>query len=68
MKLDSKPAELIDVAMGSQPADYYIKDARVLNVFTGELIDKVGVAVKGSYISLSGLRRGNRFHCTRENS
>ncbi|MFZ3101712.1 MAG: adenine deaminase C-terminal domain-containing protein [Desulfitobacteriaceae bacterium] len=54
MKVDQKRAELMDVAMGLQPADYYIEGARLLNVFSGELIENIGIAVKGSYIAYVG--------------
>lgn len=57
MSVDTKRAELIDVAMGWQPADYYIEGARVINVFTGELLDNTGIAIKGARIAYVGSNR-----------
>lgn len=43
-------AEIIDVARGGQPADLLLTDARIINVFSGEII-KGNIAVAGGYIA-----------------
>ena len=47
-------ADLISVAMGRQPADTVIKNARLVNVCTGEIIENISVAVKKGRIALVG--------------
>ncbi|MCL1816896.1 MAG: adenine deaminase [Clostridiales bacterium] len=48
MKIDLKK-KLIGIAQGKSPTDLLLKNARVLNVFTGEVIEG-NVAVAGGYI------------------
>ena len=45
--------KLIDTARGLKPADVYIKNGTVINVYTGELI-KSNVAVCGKYVAYVG--------------
>jgi adenine deaminase len=42
---------LMQVALGQAPADLVVKNARVVNVFTGEIQDRQGVAVVGPWIA-----------------
>ncbi len=46
--------DLIDVCMGRTPADTVIKNAKLVNVCTGEIIDNTSVAVKKGRIALVG--------------
>lgn len=46
--------ELGDVAMGRTNADMVIKNARLVNVYTGEVLENTGVAVKQGRIALVG--------------
>ncbi len=45
---------LIDVALGRRKADLVIKDGRLVNVCTGEIIEHTGVAIKNSHVALIG--------------
>jgi adenine deaminase len=49
---DSK--SLVDVALGRRKADLLVKDGRLVNVFTGEILEHTGVAVKNGRIALVG--------------
>jgi len=46
--------ELVDVAMGRQPAELVIRDGRWLNVNSGEIIEGIDVAVVASRIAFCG--------------
>jgi len=46
--------ELIDVTLGREKADLAIVNARLLNVYTGELLDHYSVTVKGEWIAYVG--------------
>lgn len=46
--------DLVDVAMGRQPADLLIKNGRWVNVHSGEIIPHTDVAIKGSHIAYVG--------------
>jgi adenine deaminase len=46
--------ELSRVALGKQPADLVVINARLMNVYTSEILDNYCVAVKGSRIALTG--------------
>ncbi len=46
--------QLMRVALGQEPADLVITNARLLNVYTGELQDHQSVAVKGRRIAYLG--------------
>ncbi|SDN88661.1 adenine deaminase [Acetanaerobacterium elongatum] len=46
--------ELGDVAMGRSSADLVIQNARLVNVYTGEVLENTGVAVKQGRIALVG--------------
>ncbi len=46
--------ELVAVAQGTLPADLVVKNARLLNVNTGEIQDKMDVAVKSGHIAYVG--------------
>ena len=45
---------LVDVAMGRQPADMVIKNGRWVNVHSGEIIPNTDVAICGSRIAFVG--------------
>ncbi|MBI4491284.1 MAG: adenine deaminase [Chloroflexi bacterium] len=45
---------LMEVALGRAPADLAIRNARVLNVFTGELLAGQDVATRGQHIAYVG--------------
>ncbi|MBW1955795.1 MAG: adenine deaminase [Deltaproteobacteria bacterium] len=51
---DEQPKELMRVALGEVPASLVVQNARVLNVYTGELLEGWSVAVKGSQIACVG--------------
>ncbi|HUU39943.1 MAG TPA: adenine deaminase C-terminal domain-containing protein [Desulfatiglandales bacterium] len=51
---EERTKELINVALGRQEADLAIVNAKVLNVYTGELLDNYSVAVKGEWIAYAG--------------
>lgn len=55
---------LADVAMGRKQADLVIKNARLVNVCTREIIDGVSVAVSCGRIAMVG----DCTHCTGENT
>ncbi|MCU0538592.1 MAG: amidohydrolase family protein [Desulfobacterales bacterium] len=42
---------LIQVALGVEPADLVVRDADLVNVYTGEIQNGMGVAVKGPWIA-----------------
>jgi adenine deaminase len=46
--------QLVDVAMGRQPADLVLRNGRWLNVHSGEIIPNTDVAVSGSRIAYVG--------------
>ena len=46
--------DLVDVAMGRRPADLVIRNARWVNVCSGEVIDYTDIAVLGSRIAYCG--------------
>ncbi len=50
---------LMNVALGKEKADLVILDAKILNVYTGEIIDKHSVSVKGSHIAYTGDNAGH---------
>ncbi len=45
---------LIDVALGKKRADLVVRNGRLVNVYTGEILDRQSVAVKGSRIAYVG--------------
>ncbi len=45
---------LMNAALGLEPSDMVIADARVINVYTGEILDHLTVGVKGSWIAYVG--------------
>ena len=45
---------LVDVAMGRKPADLVIKNARLINVCTREILDGMSVAVACGRIAMVG--------------
>jgi adenine deaminase len=47
------PSDLISVARGSTPADLLLRDARVVNVFSGE-IERADIAIAGGMIAAVG--------------
>lgn len=47
-------AQLMQVALGNQKADLVVTGGRLLNVYTGELLENVSVSVKGSWIAHVG--------------
>jgi adenine deaminase len=50
----NKAGELIRVILGKERADLAIVNARVVNVYTGEIQDHHSVAVKGEWIAYVG--------------
>ena len=55
---------LVDVAMGRKPADLVIKNARLINVCTREILDGMSVAVACGRIAMVG----DCSHCMGENT
>jgi adenine deaminase len=51
--------QLVDVAMGRQPADLVLRNGRWLNVHSGEIIPNTDVAVSGSRIAYVGEDAGH---------
>ncbi len=45
---------LMQVALGEEPADLVLKNARLVNVYSGEILDDRWVAVKGEWIAAVG--------------
>ncbi|MCP4694191.1 MAG: adenine deaminase, partial [Desulfobacterales bacterium] len=45
---------LMNAGLGLEPADLVIENARVLNVYTGEILDHLTVGVKGAWIAYVG--------------
>ena len=45
---------LIDVALGKEPADLVLRNGRLVNVYTGEILDRQSVAVKRNRIAYVG--------------
>lgn len=45
---------LMNVSLGKEKADLVILDAKILNVYTGEILDKHSVSIKGSRIAYMG--------------
>jgi len=55
LSLDGRDSKLlINVALGQEKADLAIVNARLLNVYTGELIDDFSVSIKGKWIAYVG--------------
>ena len=46
--------KLIDVALGREYADLSIINPTLLNVYTGELLDKCSIHIKGKWIAYVG--------------
>ena len=46
--------QLVDVAMGRRPADMVLRNGRLLNVYSGEIIPHTDVAICGSRIAYVG--------------
>jgi adenine deaminase len=46
--------ELIQVALGQKPADMAIINAKLLNVYTGEIVERQSVCVKNKWIAYVG--------------
>ena len=44
-------AQLMQVALGERKADLVVTGARLLNVYTGELLNNVSVSIKGAWIA-----------------
>ncbi len=53
-RLEDVTKLLVDTAMGRVKADLVVKNGRLVNVFTGETIEGVDVAIKGDRIALVG--------------
>ncbi len=51
---DKDTAQLMQVALGNQKADLVVSGGRLLNVYTGELLDGVSVSMKGRWIAYVG--------------
>lgn len=50
-------AQLVEVACARRPADLYIENGHVLNVFSGELLTDAGVAISGGKVAYVGPSR-----------
>lgn len=50
----SEAKELMNVALGAAKADLAVVNARLMNVYTGELLEKQTVTVKGKWIASVG--------------
>ena len=46
--------DLIESALGQQPVDLYIQNGRLVNVYSGEILDDWNIAVKGRSIAYVG--------------
>jgi len=46
--------QLIDVALGREKSDLAVVNASLINVYTGEIIDKTAIAAKGKHIAYVG--------------
>ncbi len=57
--LEKDTAQLMQVALGKQKADLVVAGGRLLNVYTGELLNDVSVSVKGSWIAYVGPDAGH---------
>lgn len=55
---------IVDVALGRSPADTVIKNAKLINVCTGEILEHTDVAVAAGRIALVG----DASHCTGEST
>jgi len=51
---NSEAKEVMQTALGRQTADLVVVNARVANVYTGEILDDYSVAVKGKWIAYVG--------------
>jgi adenine deaminase len=51
--------QLISVALGEQQADLAIINAKVVNVYTGELLADQAITVKGKWIAYVGQNPGD---------
>ncbi len=61
----SSRSSLIDVALGRREADLYIRNGRLVNVYSGELLEKHDLAISGRRIAYVGpstenIRRGEQ--------
>jgi adenine deaminase len=52
--LEKDTSQLIEVALGNRKADLVVTGGRLLNVYTGELLENASVSVKGSWIAHVG--------------
>jgi len=55
---DKDTKKLMDVAQGKQPADLAVVNARLLNVYTGEILDNQTVCTCGPWIAYVGENPG----------
>lgn len=53
-KTVEETAQLIKVALGQEEADLAVINAKVVNVYTGELLEKQSITVKGKWIAYVG--------------
>jgi adenine deaminase len=53
-KTAEETAQLIQVALGKEKADLAVINAKVVNVYTGELIEDQSITVKGQWIAYVG--------------
>ena len=51
MKPDNQDKKIIDVALGRDQADLAITNARIVNVYTGEILDNMSVCTSGARIA-----------------
>ncbi len=55
----SSRRSLIDVALGRREADLYIRNGKLVNVYSGELLEKHDLAISGRHIAYVGLSTEN---------
>ena len=51
--------QLIKVALGEEKADLAVLNAKIVNVYTGELLENQAITVKGKWIAYVGKNAGD---------
>ena len=58
-KTAEETSQLIKVALGDEKADLAVINAKIVNVYTGEILEDQSVTVKGEWIAYVGPNAGN---------
>jgi len=58
-KTPQETSQLMKVALGEEKADLTILNAKVVNVYTGEILPDLGIAIKGKWIAYVGQNAGD---------